>query len=97
MGTAHVYGDPPEVICTEESPFGYGLAPFVGRAWEEEFRASSLPSHRPVILRTSFVLGRDRGAGGRALARLVTLARLGLGGTIGSGTQGMSWIHEVDS
>ena len=96
MSTAHIYGDPPHVICTEESPFGYGLAPFVGRAWEEEFRASVLPSQRQVTLRTSFVIGRDRGAGGGALARLRTLVSLGLGGRVGSGTQGMSWIHETD-
>ena len=30
------------------------------------------------------------------MSRLRPLARLGLGGTIGSGTQGMSWIHETD-
>lgn len=96
MSTAHIYGDPPQVTCTEDAPFGYGLAPFVGRAWEEEFRASVLPAQRQVILRTSFVLGRDRGAGCGALARLLWPARLGLGGTIGSGTQGMSWIHETD-
>jgi uncharacterized protein (TIGR01777 family) len=96
MSTAHIYGDPPQVTCTEESPFGYGLAPFVARAWEDEFRASVLPSQREVILRTSFVIGRDRGAGGGALARLRTLVKLGLGGTVGSGTQGMSWIHETD-
>lgn len=96
MSTAHIYGDPPNVVCTEDSPFGVGLAPFVGRAWEDEFHASVLPSQRPVILRTGFVLGRDRGAGGGALARLRMLARLGLGGRIGSGTQGMSWIHETD-
>ena len=72
MSTAHIYGDPPQVTCTEESPFGYGLAPFVGRAWEREFERSSLPMQRGVILRTSFVLGRDRGAGGGALARLRT-------------------------
>src|SRR5437773_1247909 len=35
MSTAHIYGDPPRVLCTEDSPFGYGLAPFVGKAWEE--------------------------------------------------------------
>src|SRR5882724_2180144 len=80
MSTAHIYGDPPNVTCTEDSPFGYGLAPFVGRAWEDEFRASVLPSQRAVILRTSFVLGRDRGAGQGALARLRMLVRLGLGG-----------------
>src|SRR5437763_769938 len=34
MSTAHIYGDPPQVVCTEDSPFGYGRAPFVGRAWE---------------------------------------------------------------
>ncbi len=49
-----------------------------------------------MILRTSFVIGRDRGAGGGALSRLKTLVRLGLGGTVADGTQGMSWIHETD-
>ena len=96
MSTSHIYGDPPQVTCTEESPFGYGLAPFVGRAWEGEFRTSVLPEQRQVILRTSFVLGRDRGAGRGALARLLWPAKLGLAGTIGSGKQGMSWIHELD-
>jgi hypothetical protein len=55
-----------------------------------------LPSQRQVILRPSFVVGRDRGAGGGALARLRTLVRLGLSGRVGSGRQGMSWIHELD-
>lgn len=96
MSTAHIYGDPPEAVCTEESAFGHGLAPFVGRAWEEEFRASVLPAQRGVLLRTSFVIGRDLGAGGGALGTLARLARFGLGGKIGSGTQGMSWIHELD-
>ena len=96
MSTAHIYGDPPEVICTENSPFGHGLAPFVGKAWESEFARAVLPEQRRVVLRTSFVIGRDRGAGGGALARLLTLVRLGLGGAVGSGTQGMSWIHEAD-
>jgi NAD dependent epimerase/dehydratase family enzyme len=49
-----------------------------------------------VILRTSFVLGRDRGAGCGALAKLRLLVKLGLGGKVGSGTQGISWIHEAD-
>jgi NAD dependent epimerase/dehydratase family enzyme len=96
MSTAHIYGDPPRLTCTEDSPFGYGLAPFVGRAWECEFEQNVLPTQRRVVLRTSFVIGRDRGAGGGALARLLTLVRFGLGGTVGSGTQGMSWIHEAD-
>ena len=44
------------------------------------------------MLRTSFVLGRNGGA----LTTLARLARLGLGGKIASGRQGMSWIHERD-
>jgi hypothetical protein len=96
MSTAHIYGDPPTVTCTEDSPFGYGFAPFVGRAWESEFEQNALPAQRCVVLRTGFVIGRDCGAGGGALARLLTLVRFGLGGTVGSGTQGMSWIHEAD-
>jgi uncharacterized protein (TIGR01777 family) len=96
MSTAHIYGDPPNVTCSEDSPFGYGLAPFVARAWEGEFEQHILPAQRGVILRTSFVIGRNQGAGGGALARLLTLVRCGLGGTVGSGAQGMSWIHETD-
>src|SRR5205823_3821208 len=36
------------------------------------------------------------GAGGGALARLKTLVRHGLGGRVGTGKQGVSWIHEQD-
>ena len=96
MSTAHIYGDPPESICTEESAFGCGFAPFVGQASEREFHQSVLPTQRKVLLRTSFVVGRDRGSGGGALSRLHTLVRCGLGGQVASGRQGMSWIHETD-
>jgi uncharacterized protein (TIGR01777 family) len=96
MSTAHIYGDPPSVWCDEDSPTGYGLAPTVGIAWETEFAAAMLPQQRGVVLRTSFVVGRNRGAGGGALSKLAPLARCGLGGAVGSGRQGMSWIHEVD-
>lgn len=97
MSTAHIYGDPPDITCTEDAAPGYGLAPTVGKAWEEAFHdACAARPIRPVILRTSFVIGRDRGAGCGAMAKLGRLARLGLGGTVGSGRQGMSWIHETD-
>lgn len=92
MATAHRYGDPPAVVCDEDSPFGYGLAPAVGEAWEETFHRESPPEVRKVVLRTSFVLGKSGGA----LPRLASLARCGLGGTVGSGRQGISWIHERD-
>lgn len=92
MSTGHIYGDPPRQICTEDSAFGYGLAPDVGRAWEAALREALPSGMREVRLRTSFVVGRDGGA----LGRLWKLTKLGLGGTCGSGAQGMSWIHEAD-
>lgn len=92
MSTAHIYGDPPFELCTEDSSTGYGLAPFVGKAWEKSF-LNSLPQEiRGVRLRTSFVIGK----GGGPLESLKRIVRLGLGGTVGKGTQGMSWIHEYD-
>ncbi len=92
MATAHRYGDPPDVVINEDAAFGYGLAPVVGAAWEDAFARAATPQVRRVILRTSFVLGRDGGA----LPRLAGLARLGLGGKVGNGRQGISWIHEAD-
>ncbi|HMN40210.1 MAG TPA: DUF1731 domain-containing protein [Phycisphaerales bacterium] len=106
MSTAHIYGDPPTAVCDESSAFGYGLAPTVGRAWEEAFveamtspersEGSATTRTRGVILRTSFVIGRANAGGAGALGTLGALARAGLGGRVGTGTQGMSWIHERD-
>ena len=96
MGTAHIYGDPPTAVCDETSAFGLGLAPEVASVWESAFDAGLLPDQRGVVLRTSFVIGRDRGGGGGALTTLARLARFGLGGRVGHGRQGFSWIHEAD-
>lgn len=96
MSTAHIYGDPPCTPCDEDSSEGIGFAPSIAKAWEAAFANSKLETQRGVIMRTSFVIGRDRGAGGGALATLGLLAKLGLGGRVGKGSQGMSWIHEND-
>ena len=92
MSTAHIYGDPPTAICDESSTFGYGLAPTVGKAWEAAFAEACPESTRGVVLRTSFVLGSSGGA----FPTLRRVASLGLGGRMGSGRQGISWIHEHD-
>jgi len=92
MSTAHIYGDPPTKRVTEGDAFGYGLAPTVGQAWEAAFAAAKPEGMRGVVLRTSFVVGKDGGA----LASLKGIVRMGLGGTVGHGRQGFSWIHEYD-
>ena len=96
MSTAHIVGDPPTAWCDEDSPPGLGLAPEVALRWEAAAQAGRLDDQRLVLIRPSFVVGVDRGAGGGALSRLGRLVRLGLGGRVGSGRQGFSWIHESD-
>ncbi|MGH7244717.1 MAG: TIGR01777 family oxidoreductase [Phycisphaerales bacterium] len=92
MSTAHAYGDPPDALCDENSPLGTGFAPEVASVWEGEHANWLSAGTRSVVLRTSFVLSRRGGA----LPTLERLARFGLGGKIGSGRQGLSWIHEKD-
>ena len=81
MSTAHIYGDPPTAVCDELSALGMGMAPEVGIAWERAFEEGRPTDVRGVTLRTSFVIGRQGGA----LARLSSIARLGLGGRVGHG------------
>lgn len=94
--TAHIIGDPvpPDALCDDSTPPGpmNEMAPSVGVAWEKAFNDAKLPQQRGVILRISFVLGP---AGG-ALDRLRLVTRLFLGGTVGSGNQWISWIHQDD-
>ena len=92
MSTAHIYGDPPEQLCTESSSHGYGLAPYVAEAWEKAFHESKPEQVRGVIFRTSFVIGKKGGA----LKSLKNIVRMGMGGKVGTGNQGISWIHEFD-
>lgn len=90
--TAAIWGDAGEAQLTETSPVADGPPQMAGvaRAWEAA--ATDLHAARTVVLRTSIVLQPRT----PALDRLLTLARLGLGGRVGSGQQWFSWIHEAD-
>lgn len=70
---------------------GTGFSVDVARAWEDELAAAVAPDTRKVVLRIAIVLG----AGG-VMSPLRNLARLGLGGHMGPGTQKFSWIHVED-
>ena len=54
MATAHRYGDPPDRVCDEDAAFGYGLAPFVGHAWEEALCSGSASRDAPGYLANHF-------------------------------------------
>jgi len=87
-----IYGNAGDVICDESAPHGNDFMADVCGQWEAAFRAAITPDSRRVVLRFGVVLGRDGGA----LPLLALLARWGLGGSVGSGRQYMSWIHLDD-
>jgi len=64
----------------------------VCEAWEQTARRAEKYGTRVVRLRLGIVLG----SGGGMLGRLLVPFQLGLGATLGSGTQWMSWIERDD-
>lgn len=86
------YGSCGEQILTEDSPPGTDFLAGVCREWEAAAGRAEQFGCRVVQLRIGMVLG----AGGGALAKMLTPFRLGLGGRLGSGKQWVSWIHLED-
>ena len=86
-----IYGDT-TALCDESAPLGSGFSSDVCRRWEDEFYKTDLPQTRKILFRIGFALGR----GGGAIEPLTKLTKLFLGGTIGSGTQYISWFHIED-
>jgi uncharacterized protein (TIGR01777 family) len=87
-----IYGDAGDRWCDETAPPGSGFPVETCLLWEKAFNESPTPGTRRVILRIGFVLGRDGGA----LKTLAGLAKWGLGGTVGTGRQYISWLHIDD-
>jgi len=91
-GSLALYGDAGDRLCDESAPVGTGFGAEVCVAWEAAFRAELTPGTRKALLRIGFALGPHGGA----LTPLARLARWGLGGTVGPGTQYISWLHIAD-
>ena len=87
------YGDRPGPAAVDESsPRGDGFLPETCEAWERATDVARDAGIRVVNLRIGIVLS----ARGGALAKLLPPFRGGLGGAVGSGEQGMSWIDLDD-
>ena len=91
-GAVGIYGDAGDALCDESAPHGNDFMADVCEQWEAAFRAALTPETRRVVLRFGVVLGREGGA----LPMLASLARWGLGGSVGNGRQYISWIHLDD-
>jgi uncharacterized protein (TIGR01777 family) len=83
-----VYSDRGEQELPETAPPGTGFLAEVVLAWEAEAQRAAAAGIRVVTARTGLVMARHGGAFGR----LLTLARFGLAGPMGSGRQWWSWI-----
>jgi uncharacterized protein (TIGR01777 family) len=86
-----IYGDRGDEWLDESSTVGVGFLAELCRAWEEAAKPAADAGIRVVHLRCGLVMG----AGG-ALARMLPVFRLGLGGALGDGRQWMSWIALAD-
>ncbi|MDE2292622.1 MAG: TIGR01777 family oxidoreductase [Elusimicrobia bacterium] len=85
------YGSRAEPVDETAAP-GTGFLAEVCRDWEAAARPAAEAGIRVVHARLGMVLSR---AGG-ALQRMLPAFRLGLGGPIGSGAQGVSWVTLED-
>ena len=86
------YGDAGEQFVDESAPVGSGFLAEVARVWEAQAQRAGRGGVRVAILRFGVVLGE---AGGM-LKALKPVFRLGLGATLGSGKQWVSWVDVRD-
>jgi uncharacterized protein (TIGR01777 family) len=86
------YGDTGDREVDESAPAGQGFLATLVADWEEAARPAAESGVRVVHLRSGIVLS----ARGGMLKPLLLPFRLGLGATLGSGTQYLSWIAIAD-
>ncbi len=76
----------------ESSPHGEDFLATVCVDWEKEMESLNEKGIRTLILRSGIVLSPKGGA----LEKMIPPFKMGVGGSIASGRQGMSWIHIAD-
>ncbi len=96
------YGDAGDKPLGEDDPVGVGFMADVVRQWEAATAPAAAAGVRVVTLRTGVVIAADGGLLIRPApvplmkVSLLQLFRIGLGGTLGSGKQWLSWISIDD-
>ncbi len=87
-----LYGDRGDTVLDEDASPAHDFLADVCAGWEREALAAEALGVRVVILRIGLVMSHEGGA----LAAMLLPFRLGLGGTMGPGTQWWPWIHLDD-
>jgi len=75
------------------APDAWNFSIAVAKGWEEAFFATATSRTRKIAMRSAMTFSPDRGGVFDVFSGLV---RRGLGGTQGTGSQFVSWIHEAD-
>ena len=88
-----LYGDRGDEIPDESSSPGEGFLAEVVKDWEAAAAPAIAAGVRVVFLRLGVVLSTEGGA----LAKMLPVFRLGLGGRLGDGKAWMSWVHLDDA
>jgi uncharacterized protein (TIGR01777 family) len=83
------YGDCGDAWLDESSPKGKGFLSDLAAEWEAEALKAT---NRVVLVRTTMVMSRAKGA----LGKLLPLIKLGVGGPLGSGKQWWAFISLQD-
>lgn len=87
------YGDHgADQVLTETHPPADDFAASLCQRWEQAAQRAGQLGIPVTVVRTGIVLDPNGGA----LAKMLPVFRLGLGGVIGNGQQMMSWIHRAD-
>jgi uncharacterized protein (TIGR01777 family) len=76
---------------TESAPHGRGFLAELCVHWEDSTRAVETLGVRRVVVRTGLVLGR-----GGVLDKILPPFKAFVGGPVGDGRQGVSWVHLQD-
>lgn len=86
------YGTHPEGWVDEGSPAGDGFLAELCREWENATEPAATAGVRVAKLRLGVVIAREGGA----LAKMLPVFKLGLGGPVGGGRMWMSWVSIAD-
>jgi uncharacterized protein (TIGR01777 family) len=86
------YGTSETATFDETSPHGSDFLADLCRDWEEATEAAVEAGVRTCRVRIGIVLDPSGGA----LAKMLPVFRLGIGGPLGSGRQWFSWVHVAD-
>ena len=76
-----------------DAPDTWNFSIDVATAWERVTNEAHTPNTRKVLMRSAMIMSPDRGG---IFDTMLTIVRLGLGGTAAGGRQFISWIHDLD-